>query len=662
MNFLSSLSNAPQLVPAIMAWAVIASLALVGLIWRLWSLRRRLIQLIGANVKASSTRSLREAFNHLQAIMAAQHKLLAQNSRTRDQLRDFTRHAEKLRRQQWAAQQLFAHLDEGVFMASHDGKVLEVNPALEDMLQRPAYLMRERLLHEVLAPDDEQLLKNLCANIHRQVEWEGRVLLRRSDRSLFPALLRLHSLLDDAGRPQYLLGVLQDLSPVEETHAKLHQLTHHNPITGLQNRVSFLDELDALLNIDRQQHWVLMIIGIDRFTIVHDTLGLNLSHRFLQEVAKRLKQNLHSHERLAQTGDDEFALLFATDASSTAQDAPLQRAHELLRLMQRPYELTTPRYRLSLTASIGMAQAPKDGHNADTLEQAAHLALQHASKHGGNHVMVYDRLMADEVGRRFRIEQGLRHALERQEIECYMQPLVSAQDAELKGFECLMRWTLQHGESVSPLDFIPVAEETGLIIPLTTWLLDQACKHLALWRKLTAKPLFVSLNLSPRQLLDPELPEMLVATLRRHHLDPTALMLEITESGLMSSFSLIRERILQLAMHGFLIAIDDFGTGYSSLSLLSELPIDKLKIDQSFIRDKIPHHSEAVRVVEAMLALARGLELAVVVEGIENAEQVRFIRQRLPSALLQGYLFSKPASAHAWDGELLGGKLPVYAW
>ncbi|MEF3193709.1 MAG: diguanylate cyclase, partial [Halothiobacillaceae bacterium] len=333
------------------------------------------------------------------------------------------------------------------------------------------------------------------------------MLLRRSDRSLFPAYLRLFSLLDDAGRPQYLLGVLRDLSHMEETHAKLHQLTHQNPITGLQNRVSFLDELDALLNIDHPRHWVLMIIGIDRFAIVHDTLGPTLSHRFLQEIAKRLQQNLHSHERLAHIGDHEFALLSDMDASTSKENAPWQRAQELLQLMQQPFELKEPRYRLSLSASIGIAQAPKDGHQADSLEQAAHLALQHASKLGGNHAMVYDRVMMDEVSRRFHIEQGLRHALERQEIECYMQPLVSAQYAQLEGFECLMRWTLQHGTSVSPMDFIPVAEETGLIIPLTTWLLDQACKHLALWRKLTSKPLFVSLNVSPRQLLDPMLPE-----------------------------------------------------------------------------------------------------------------------------------------------------------
>ncbi|MEF3192973.1 MAG: diguanylate cyclase, partial [Halothiobacillaceae bacterium] len=347
-----------------LAWAAIASLALAGLIWRLRSLRRRLLDLVSGNGSSPPQRSIREALAALQAIIATQQNLLTQTTQVREQLRNTTRSAEHLRQHQLAAQQLFARLDEGVFMARHDGKVLEVNPALEDMLKRPAHLMRERLLKEVLVPEDGVFFQNLCQTIDQYAHWEGRLLLRRSDRSLFPAYLRLFSLLDDAGRPQYLLGVLRDLSHMEETHAKLHQLTHQNPITGLQNRVSFLDELDALLNIDHPRRWVLMIIGIDRFAIVHDTLGLNLSHRFLQEIAKRLQQNLHSHERLAHIGDHEFALLSDMDASMSEQNAPWQRAQELLQLMQRPFELKEPRYRLSLSASIGIAQAPKDGHQA----------------------------------------------------------------------------------------------------------------------------------------------------------------------------------------------------------------------------------------------------------------------------------------------------------
>ncbi|MGD9709037.1 MAG: putative bifunctional diguanylate cyclase/phosphodiesterase [Halothiobacillaceae bacterium] len=645
-----------------LAWAAIASLALAGLIWQLWSLRRRLLDLTGGDGSLSPRRSIREAMTHLQAIVAAQHNLLAQTSRTRDQLRDAARSAERLRRQQWAAQQLFARLDEGVFMASHDGKVFEVNPALEDMLQRPAHQMRERRLGDVLAPEDAPFFQNLCGNILQLGHWEGRLVLRRADRSAFPAFLRLLSLLDDAGRPQYLLGVLQDLSPVEETRAQLHQLTHHDPLTGLQNRASFLDEVDAILQADPERHWLLAIIGIDRFTIVNDTLGPHLGNRILVQVAARLRHALQPSERLAHLGGDEFVLLMPLVAPESSHARALERAGTFLESLRRPIELKEPRYTLKLTGSLGMAVFPHDGRRADELVQAAHLALLQAKSSGGDQAALHDASMSQLVTRRFHLEQGLRHALERREIEGFLHPLISAQAGQLEGFECLMRWRHQDGAYVPPEEFIPVAEETGLIIPLTTWLLDQACLHLASWRNQTGKPLFLSLNVSPRQLLDPKLPDLLIRTLHKHRLDPTALMLEITESGLVGSIVLVRERILQLAMRGFLIAVDDFGTGQSTLSLLNELPIDKLKIDQSFIRDRIPQDAEAVKIVEAMLALAKGLQLAVVVEGVETAEQAQFIRQRLPTALLQGFLFGAPQPLHAWDGLLLEGKLPSYDW
>ncbi|MEW5974104.1 MAG: GGDEF domain-containing protein [Pseudomonadota bacterium] len=645
-----------------LAWSGIASLALAGLIWRLWSLRRRLLDLAGGDGSPRPRRSIHEAMTHLQAIVTTQHNLLAQTTRTRDQLRDAARSAERLRRQQWAAQQLFARLDEGVFMASHDGKVFEVNPALEHMLQHPAHLMRERRLGDVLAPEDESFFQNLCGNMLQLGHWEGRLVLRRADRSAFPAFLRLLSLLDDAGRPQYLLGVLQDLSPVEETRAQLHQLTHHDPLTGLQNRASFLDEMDAILQADPEHPWLLAIIGIDRFTIVNDTLGSNLGNRILVQVAARLRLALQPSERLAHLGGDEFALLIPLVSPESSHARALERAGTFLESLRRPIELQEPRYTLKLTGSLGMAVFPRDGRRADELVQAAHLALLHAKSSGGDQAALHDASMFQLVTRRFHLEQGLRHALERREIECFLHPLISAQTGQLEGFEALMRWRRQNGAYVPPGEFIPVAEETGLIIPLTTWLLDQACLHLASWRNQTGKPLFLSLNISPRQLLDPKLPDLLIRTLRKHRLDPTALMLEITESGLVGSIALVRERILQLAMRGFLIAVDDFGTGQSTLSLLNELPIDKLKIDQSFIRDRIPQDAEAVKIVEAMLALAKGLQLAVVVEGVETAEQAQFIRHRLPTALLQGFLFEPPQPLHAWDGLLLEGKLPSYDW
>lgn len=635
--------------------ASLASLGLLALgIW-FWRLRQRLLKIAGLEHG-----SLREAITQLQALVTTRNTLLEQTHRTRDEMLNATRHAEHFKRRQQAAQELFARLDEGVVMASHEGKVFEVNLALERILQKPGHLLRERTLHEILAPEDEAFFANLCASIDKRGHWEGRLILRRADRSTFPAYLRLLSLLDEQGRPQFLLGVLQDLSPVEQTHAKLHQLTHHDALTGLQNRVSFLDEVDAILTTNEEQQWMFAILGLDRFSMVSDTLGPNLGGRILSLLAQRLKAQATPHERLAFLGGGEFGWLIPLSADASRTEGLHKRAHALLELIRQPLELKEPRYSLKLTASLGIAIYPNDGRTADELLQTAHLALVHAQHEGGDRVLLHDSSMSIRAMRRFQIEQGLRYALERRQIECALHPLVMAQGGTLMGFEALMRWRHHDGQYTSPAEFIPVAEETGLIIPLTQWILDQACMHLISWRNSSGKPLILSLNISPRQLLDPKLPEMLVRTLQKYRLDPTALMLEITESGLMGSIDLVRERILQLAMRGFLIAVDDFGTGHSNLSLLNELPIDKLKIDQGFVRNRIPQDNEAVKIVEAILALAKGLQLAVVVEGVETAEQAQFIRQRLPTALLQGYLFGPPQPLHAWDGLLLEGQLPQY--
>ena len=648
-----------DLLPLVIAWAGITSLILLALLWRLWKLRQRILELAGMD---SRGHSIREALAQLQALVATRHSLLEQTHRTRDEMLNAARHAEHFKRRQWAAQELFARLDEGVVMASHDGRVFEVNLALERILQKPGHLLRDRKLREILAPEDEDFFTKLCASMDSRGHWEGRLILHRADRSSFPAFLRLLSLLDEQGRPQFLLGVIQDLSPVEQTHAQLHQLTHHDPLTGLQNRVSFLDEVDAVLAASSDRQWMLVILGLDRFTMVSDTLGPNLGGRILTLIAHRLKAQATPHERLAYLGGYEFGWLMPLPADASRTDTLLKRAQSLLEVIRQPLELKEPRYSLKLTASLGIAAFPRDGRRADELLQTAHLALVHAHQEGGDRALLHDGSMSMRAMRRFQIEQGLRYALERRQIECALHPLVMAQGGQLSGFEALMRWRHHDGQYTSPVEFIPVAEETGLIIPLTQWLLDQACQHLTSWRNRSGKPLFLSLNISPRQLLDPKLPEMLIGTLQKYRLDPTALMLEITESGLVGSIDLVRERILQLAMRGFLIAVDDFGTGHSTLSLLNELPIDKLKIDQSFIRDRIPEDAEAVKIVEAMLALAKGLQLAVVVEGVEIAEQAQFIRQRLPTALLQGFLFGPPQPLHAWDGLLLEGKLPSYDW
>jgi len=335
-------------------------------------------------------------------------------------------------------------------------------------------------------------------------------------------------------------------------------------------------------------------------------------------------------------------------------------SEKVLNVLRQPVPLDGGDMHMKVTASLGLALAPRDGDNSDTLMQATDMALHGAKRAGRDRALIYTPALGQEAAMRFDIEQGLRKALEKKEFEVYMQPLVEAGSAELKGFECLLRWKRDGSRPVSPAVFIPIAEEIGMIERITEWIFLEAMPHLSMWRRATQRDLFFSINISPRHLLRDDLVSKLREAARSHNVPPSAIILEITEGGLVGGLDFVRERIQQLVAHGFLIAIDDFGTGQSTLGMLTELPIDKLKIDQSFIRDRIPDNPDAVKVLEAMLALTHGLQLHVVVEGVETVEQARFIRARNPHALLQGYYFDRPQAALDWDARLIHGKLPKY--
>ncbi|HET19677.1 MAG TPA: EAL domain-containing protein [Chromatiales bacterium] len=559
------------------------------------------------------------------------------------------------------ASTVYAHLDEGVLFCTINGVIEQVNPAFVRLLGYAAAQVEGKVSGEVLMPDNQALHQAIMSVLSRDGLWQGEAPLRRSDGSHLPSYLTCRAIRDEHGRYKHVMGVFQDLSEKQAARARLHELTHHDPLTGLINRASFLVTLREVLNAPRDSAQILLHIGLDRLKAVNDTLGHATGDQLLRQVANRLRGTIRSEDILARLAGDEFAILLPQVPNpEQAESIAKGLAEKLLNALRQPIHIEQGGYVLKVTASIGIALSPRDGGQADGLMQAGDLALISAKRGGRDQYAVYTPALSERIARRFGIEQGLRRALEKNELEVYMQPLVEAGSAQLRGFECLLRWKRDGQTMISPADFIPVAEEIGLIEPITTWLVGEACKHLASWRRATRRELFLSINLSPRHLLREDLPHMLLGALRNNGLDASALMLELTESGLVGGLELVRERIQQLAISGFQIAVDDFGTGHSTLGMLIELPIDKLKIDQSFVRDRIPHDPEAVKVLDAMLALARELQLHVVVEGVETAEQARFIRTRNPQAMLQGYYFDRPTSAYTWDGLLLDGSLPQY--
>jgi len=557
---------------------------------------------------------------------------------------------------------LFDHVQAGVFFCTPQGVISQVNPGYVTMLGHTVDLSVGRNWQELLLPEHTELYQRIMGALVCDGHWEGPASLLRADSSQITTRFSARTIVDAQNRTKQLMCIMQDISAQKKAEHTLTQLTQYDPLTGLLNRNSFLQKLNtALAQTGAERSLILLHFGIDRLKTINDTLGHAMGDQVLRTITQRVRAILRENDALARLSGDEFAVLLPVnnDMPRAAGMAP-GLSEKVLNVLRQPVPLDDGDMHMKVTASLGVALAPRDGDNSDTLMQAADMALHGAKRAGRDRALIYTPALGQEAAMRFDIEQGLRKALEKKEFEVYMQPLVEAGSAELKGFECLLRWKRDGSRPVSPAVFIPIAEEIGMIERITEWIFLEAMPHLSMWRRATQRDLFFSINISPRHLLRDDLVSKLREAARSHNVPPSAIILEITEGGLVGGLDFVRERIQQLVAHGFLIAIDDFGTGQSTLGMLTELPIDKLKIDQSFIRDRIPDNPDAVKVLEAMLALTHGLQLHVVVEGVETVEQARFIRARNPHALLQGYYFDRPQAALDWDARLIHGKLPKY--
>lgn len=558
---------------------------------------------------------------------------------------------------------LFTKINAGVFFCTPQGVITQVNPSFVNLLGHTTDQSVSRSWQALLLSEDNELYQRIMGALLCDGHWEGPAALLRADSSIVTTSFDAHAILDDKQQIKQIVCILQDISEQKKAEHTLKQLTQYDPLTGLLNRTSFLERLNsAQANNKGVDHSLILLhFGIDRLKTINDTLGHAMGDQVLRILTQRVRAVLRENDVLARLSGDEFAVLLPInhDVTHASGMAP-NLSEKILNILRQPVPLDNGETHMKVTASLGVAIAPRDGDNSDALMQATDMALHGAKRAGRDRALIYTPALGQEAALRFDIEQGLRKALEKKEFEVYMQPLVEAGSAELKGFECLLRWKRDGSRPVSPAVFIPIAEEIGMIERITEWIFLEAMPHLSMWRRATQRDLFFSINISPRHLLRDDLVSKLRAAARAHSVPPSAIIVEITEGGLVGGLDFVRERIQQLVMQGFLIAIDDFGTGQSTLGMLTELPIDKLKIDQSFIRDRIPDNPEAVKVLEAMLALTQGLQLHTVVEGVETVEQARFIRARNPHALLQGYYFDRPQAAMDWDARLIHGQLPKY--
>ncbi|MBL8472805.1 MAG: EAL domain-containing protein [Rhodocyclaceae bacterium] len=493
----------------------------------------------------------------------------------------------------------------------------------------PVHLHYPAWAHEVLT-------KTAFPTARAAGAWHGELALLAADGEEVPVSQVLIAHRDDAGVVEYYSGIARDLRERRAYETRIASLSNYDPLTRLPNRTLLEDRTtQALARAHRNgSEPALVIADIDRFSRANEVYGRTFGDALLCEVARRLRGGLRRADTVARLAGDCFAVLLAE--CRQPEDARMV-AEQLRAAVCQPYLIEGRSYQA--TASLGVAAFPRDGSDFPALLRNADAAMHRAkSEHHG--IAFYDAAMTRLAQERLALEQELQCALERDELRLHYQPQIDIASGRVAGWEALVRWQHPVKGMVPPLTFIPVAEETGLIRPLGVWVLRRACRDAARWPQAWGASTRVAVNLSVRQLHDAQLVEQIAGVLAETGLDPARLELEITESDLMQEAADTIDLLLRIKALGVQISIDDFGTGYSSLAYLSRFPIDRLKIDRSFVQ-RMSRGAHDGQIVRAIIALAHGLSLAVIAEGVENAEQLALLAAQ-GCGEAQGYLIAAP--------------------
>ena len=449
---------------------------------------------------------------------------------------------------------------------------------------------------------------------------------------------------------RHYVGIVRDISQWHEAQQRIHHMAHHDALTGLPNRVLLEDRLrQAVERAKREKgRLAVLFVDLDRFKNINDSLGHHVGDRVLCEVARRLSGAVRSSDTVARMGGDEFVVLLPQIAA--LEDAELV-AHKILHVLEAPID--DGGHELRVTASVGVAPYPECGEDPATLMRHADSAMYHAKEAGRSTYRVYGPDGRAPSVRRLRLEAELHRALERDELLLHFQPQFDCASDRLVGAEALLRWH-REGELVSPAEFIPLAEETGLIVPIGAWVLRRACTRTQAWRRTHGVPLRVAVNISPRQLEAGGLVDAVASALQASGLPPEALELELTESALVRDPQAAARTLGELRSLGVSLAIDDFGVGYSSFAYLRELPVHKIKIDRSFMAAVRTAQGDP-RLVRALIAIAHSLEMGIVGEGVETPHQLQLLKAN-GCDIAQGYLLGAPMDETVFARLLEGAR------
>ena len=533
---------------------------------------------------------------------------------------------------------LIEHSSDILTVLDAGGRILYESPSVERLLGHTAGALKGAALEEHVHPEDRHALAAALAQsagASTPVTAEFRMLARDGEwRSLEASVSNLLGNVEVGG----IVLNSRDITGRKQDEEMIRHLAYFDALTGLPNRMLFDDRLTQALAHSRRRGargLAIMSLDLDRFKTINETLGHGAGDELLRTIASRLTTVLRAEDTVARLGGDEF--LFLVPEIDDVEDVA-RVARKVLTDLDTA--LSVHGHELHVTASLGIAMFPLDGDDADTLIRNADTALSRAKEQGGNRYQLYAPAMNAIALRRLVLENSLRRGIEREELRLHYQPLVSLQDGTFVGVEALVRW--QHPELglVSPAEFIPLAEETGLIVPLTHWVLRTACTQMKEWHDAGLELMTVSVNVSAKRFGATNLPMAIAEALSSAGLDGRHLCLELTESVMMENVEETIATLLELKKLHVKISIDDFGTGYSSLSYLKRLPIDTLKIDQSFVRNT-PADTDDAAIATLIISMAHSLNLSVVAEGVETEEQMHALRSQ-QCDVMQGYLVSRP--------------------
>lgn len=594
---------------------------------------------------------LANAFNTMSDnLKASYQELEEQQARLEQRVQERTAELQKANMELNLAAAVVDNTSEGIVVTDASNTIIEVNQAYCEITGYG----REELIGKnpsINKSDfhDDAFYQAMWSDLSEKGSWSGEIWDRRKDGSIFPKWLSINAIKNDESVLTNYVGIFTDISQIKETERKLEELAYYDPLTGLPNRALYQDRLKReMVNSDRAgTKMALMFIDLDRFKYVNDTLGHRAGDALLEQVAKRLVDGVRETDTVARLGGDEFTVILGglSDMINVGRIA-----QGFIDKLQKPFRVEGQE--VYVGASIGICVYPDDGEDDEVLNKNADIAMYEAKSAGRGQFHFFHPGMDAVNSQRLNLERNLRRALMENQFRVFYQPKIDVVSNAIVGMEALVRWMHPEEGIISPADFVPIAEENGMIVMIDQFVMREACRQIKLWRQGGAQ-YRVAVNLSALQFKQSNLVEIIEGLLSEYGLDSAALELEITESAVMDDPEAATQLIAQLRKMGLYISVDDFGTGYSSLSYLKKFPICALKIDQSFVRD-LTWDSDDAAIVNSIIALSASLNLGVVAEGVETQEQKEFLVEH-GCRLIQGYLYSKPLPADEMSAFLEKG-------